>query len=164
MQCSQRSDQDTRKWKPHPTLASRIYHEHRKNFSYAAQISDRGGVRCVKISNRMDWGWRCLEGGNGETLPRPWKMGWGRWSAGVWGCHRHAVEAVDGAEASLPRVSACIDFAACSPPAAAAHRTRRHCSPRPPLLTVKFRQPSHEFTFGIGMTFVSYPLVLTPVV
>jgi hypothetical protein len=32
------------------------------------------------------------------------------------------------------------------------------------LLTVKFRQPSHEFTFGVGMTFVSYPLVLTPMV
>jgi hypothetical protein len=32
------------------------------------------------------------------------------------------------------------------------------------LLTEKFRQPSHEFTFGVGMTFVSYPLVLTPVV
>jgi hypothetical protein len=32
------------------------------------------------------------------------------------------------------------------------------------MLTVKFRQPSHEFTFGVGMTFVSYPLVLTPVV
>jgi hypothetical protein len=32
------------------------------------------------------------------------------------------------------------------------------------LLTVKFCQPSHEFTFGVGMTFVSYPLVLTPVV
>jgi hypothetical protein len=32
------------------------------------------------------------------------------------------------------------------------------------LLTVKFRQPSHEFTFGVGMTFVSYSLVLTPVV
>jgi hypothetical protein len=32
------------------------------------------------------------------------------------------------------------------------------------LLAVKFRQPSHEFTFGVGMTFVSYPLVLTPVV
>jgi hypothetical protein len=30
------------------------------------------------------------------------------------------------------------------------------------LLTVKFRQPSHEFTFGVGMTFVSHPLVLTP--
>jgi hypothetical protein len=34
----------------------------------------------------------------------------------------------------------------------------------PLLLTVKFRQPSHEFTFSVGMTFVSYPLVLTPVV
>jgi hypothetical protein len=32
------------------------------------------------------------------------------------------------------------------------------------LLTVKFYQPSHEFTFGVGMTFVSYPLVLTLVV
>jgi hypothetical protein len=32
------------------------------------------------------------------------------------------------------------------------------------LLTVKFRQPSHEFTFGVGMTLISYPLVLTPVV
>jgi hypothetical protein len=32
------------------------------------------------------------------------------------------------------------------------------------LLTVKFRQPSHEFTFGVGMTFVSYQLVLTPMV
>jgi hypothetical protein len=32
------------------------------------------------------------------------------------------------------------------------------------MLTVKFRQPSHEFTFGVGMNFVSYPLVLTPLV
>jgi hypothetical protein len=30
------------------------------------------------------------------------------------------------------------------------------------MLTLKFHQPSHEFTFGVGMTFVSYPLVLTP--
>jgi hypothetical protein len=30
------------------------------------------------------------------------------------------------------------------------------------MLTVKFRQPSHEFTFGVDMTFISYPLVLTP--
>jgi hypothetical protein len=36
--------------------------------------------------------------------------------------------------------------------------------PPPALLTVKIRQPSHEFTFGVGMTFVSYSLVLTPVV
>jgi hypothetical protein len=42
-----------------------------------------------------------------------------------------------------------------------APRTRRRSRT---LLTVKFRQPSHEFTFGVGMTFVSYPLVLTPVV
>jgi hypothetical protein len=32
------------------------------------------------------------------------------------------------------------------------------------MLTVKFPQPSHEFTFGVGMTFISYPLVLTPLV
>jgi hypothetical protein len=32
------------------------------------------------------------------------------------------------------------------------------------MLTVKFRQPSHEFTFGIGMSFISYPLVLTPLI
>jgi hypothetical protein len=32
------------------------------------------------------------------------------------------------------------------------------------VLTVKILQPSHEFTFGVGMTFVSYSLVLTPVV
>jgi hypothetical protein len=31
------------------------------------------------------------------------------------------------------------------------------------MLTVKIRQPSYEFTFGVGMSFVSYPLVLTPV-
>jgi hypothetical protein len=33
-----------------------------------------------------------------------------------------------------------------------------------PLLTVKFRQPSHEFTFGVGISFIPYPLVLTPLV
>jgi hypothetical protein len=32
------------------------------------------------------------------------------------------------------------------------------------LLTVKIRQPSHEFTFGVGMIFITYQLVLTPVV
>jgi hypothetical protein len=40
-----------------------------------------------------------------------------------------------------------------------AHRSNR-CS----LLRVKFRQPSHEFTFGVGMSFISYPLVLNPLV
>jgi hypothetical protein len=35
---------------------------------------------------------------------------------------------------------------------------------REELFTVKFRQPSHEFTFGVDMSFISYPLVLTPVV
>jgi hypothetical protein len=32
------------------------------------------------------------------------------------------------------------------------------------MLTVKFCQPSHEFTFDVGMTFISYPLVLIPMV
>jgi hypothetical protein len=32
------------------------------------------------------------------------------------------------------------------------------------LLTVKIRQPSHEFTFGVGISFIPYPFVLTPVV
>jgi hypothetical protein len=31
------------------------------------------------------------------------------------------------------------------------------------MLTVNFRQPGHEFTF-VGMNFISYPLVLTPLV
>jgi hypothetical protein len=30
------------------------------------------------------------------------------------------------------------------------------------MLTVKFCQPSHEFTFGVGLSFIPYPLVLTP--
>jgi hypothetical protein len=34
----------------------------------------------------------------------------------------------------------------------------------PGVLTVKFCQPSHEFTFSAGMSFISYPLVLTPLV
>jgi hypothetical protein len=32
------------------------------------------------------------------------------------------------------------------------------------MLTTKFRQPSHEFTFGVGMTFIHYLLVLTPLI
>jgi hypothetical protein len=32
------------------------------------------------------------------------------------------------------------------------------------MLTVKFHQPSHEFTFGVGISFIPYPLVLTPLV
>jgi hypothetical protein len=32
------------------------------------------------------------------------------------------------------------------------------------LLTVKICQPSHEFTFGVGISFIPYPLVLTPLV
>jgi ribonuclease HI len=37
-------------------------------------------------------------------------------------------------------------------------------SMREEVSTVKIRQPSHEFTFGVGMSFIPYPLVLTPVV
>jgi hypothetical protein len=32
------------------------------------------------------------------------------------------------------------------------------------MLMVKIRQPSHEFTFSVGISFIPYPLVLTPVV
>jgi hypothetical protein len=32
------------------------------------------------------------------------------------------------------------------------------------MLTVKFRQPTHEFTIGVGMSFIPYPLVLTPLI
>jgi hypothetical protein len=32
------------------------------------------------------------------------------------------------------------------------------------MLTVKICQPSHEFTFGVGISFIPYPLVQTPVV
>jgi hypothetical protein len=32
------------------------------------------------------------------------------------------------------------------------------------MLMVKFCQRSHEFAFGVGMTFIFYPLVLTPLV
>jgi hypothetical protein len=30
------------------------------------------------------------------------------------------------------------------------------------VLTVKIRQPSHGFTFGVGISFITYPFVLTP--
>jgi hypothetical protein len=32
------------------------------------------------------------------------------------------------------------------------------------MLMVKFHQPNHEFTYGVGMNFISYPLILTPLV
>jgi hypothetical protein len=32
------------------------------------------------------------------------------------------------------------------------------------MLAVKIRQPSHEFTFSVGISFIPYPLVLTLVV
>jgi hypothetical protein len=32
------------------------------------------------------------------------------------------------------------------------------------VLTVKFHQLSHEFTFGVDMSFIFYPLVLTPLI
>jgi hypothetical protein len=62
--------------------------------------------------------------------------------------------------ASLPRVGL-------PPPALVAYRT---CcgvadaagSDGHDLLTVKLRQPSHEFTVGVGISYIPYPLVLTP--
>jgi hypothetical protein len=41
------------------------------------------------------------------------------------------------------------------------------CVLNPPsrrVLTVNIRKPNHEFTFGVGISFIPYPLVLTPVV
>jgi hypothetical protein len=35
---------------------------------------------------------------------------------------------------------------------------------RTSVLTVKICQPSHEFTFGVGISFIPYPLLQTPVV
>jgi hypothetical protein len=32
------------------------------------------------------------------------------------------------------------------------------------LLMVNFHQPSHEFTFGVGINIISYPLVLIPLI
>jgi hypothetical protein len=32
------------------------------------------------------------------------------------------------------------------------------------MLTMKFRQRSHKLTFGVGVNFICYPLVLTPLV
>jgi hypothetical protein len=32
------------------------------------------------------------------------------------------------------------------------------------VLTVKFYQPSHKFTFSVDMSFILYPLVLTPLI
>jgi uncharacterized coiled-coil protein SlyX len=53
-------------------------------------------------------------------------------------------------------LAACAPSASTSPGACAGLCTS--------VLTVKIRQPSHEFTFGVGMSFIPYPLVLTPVV
>jgi hypothetical protein len=43
-------------------------------------------------------------------------------------------------------------------------RRHSHTLTRPPMLMVKICQPSHEFTFGVGISFIPYPLVLTPMV
>jgi hypothetical protein len=45
-----------------------------------------------------------------------------------------------------------------------APRCCRHGDEHATMLTVKFRQPSHEFTFSVCISFISYPLVLTPLV
>jgi hypothetical protein len=54
-------------------------------------------------------------------------------------------------------------------PEAATSKERQVCQQLKALLEaavlmVKFRQPSHEFTFSVGMSFISYPLVLTSLV
>jgi hypothetical protein len=43
-------------------------------------------------------------------------------------------------------------------------RLRTNAAAATSLLKVKIRQPSHEFIFGVGISFIPYPLVLTPVV
>jgi hypothetical protein len=60
-------------------------------------------------------------------------------------------DAVQGRVEAIRRRQRCRGAAALGP-----RRSR--------LLTVKIRQPSHEFTFGVGMSVIPYPLVLTPVV
>jgi hypothetical protein len=45
-----------------------------------------------------------------------------------------------------------------------AEDTRRDRKACVEVLIVKFRQPSHEFAFGVGISFIPYPLVLTPLV
>jgi hypothetical protein len=39
-----------------------------------------------------------------------------------------------------------------------------YTDPTSTVLMVKIREPSHEFTFGVGISFIPYTLVLTPVV
>jgi hypothetical protein len=52
-----------------------------------------------------------------------------------------------------------------SPSALSCSRSsNKGCSSSVSLLIVKFLQPSQEFTFDVGMSFISYPLVLTPLV
>jgi hypothetical protein len=41
------------------------------------------------------------------------------------------------------------------------NHTTEQCYQLRRVSTVNFRQPSHEFTFGVGMNFISYRLVLT---
>jgi hypothetical protein len=82
------------------------------------------------------------------------------------------IKAVPGGAEDLVRDQPQIDLAPGGPEASGAQvPPSSSSSPRLPwqsinwdLLTVKIRQPSHEFTFGVGISFIPYPLVLTPVV
>jgi hypothetical protein len=49
-------------------------------------------------------------------------------------------------------------------PATLSAPPHRYKPPWKSMLTVKIHQPSHEFTFGVDISFIPYPLVLTPVV
>jgi hypothetical protein len=53
-------------------------------------------------------------------------------------------------------------FPRCVVPDCITGPSQRGARQRAMLLTVKFRQPSHEFTFGVGVSFIPYPLVLPP--
>jgi hypothetical protein len=73
-----------------------------------------------------------------------------RWSH-AWSCRRAESRELEGAPSWLR-------------PTPATSRSSLHPPRGREMLTVKIRQPSHEFTFGVGISFIPYPLVLTPVV
>jgi hypothetical protein len=55
---------------------------------------------------------------------------------------------------SIKKLSSATATLICSAPPAAFSSARPSL---PLVLTVKFRQPSHEFTFGVDMSFILYP-------
>jgi hypothetical protein len=75
----------------------------------------------------------------------------------VFGCACYPNLAATAANKLAPRSTLCF-FLGYSP------QHNGYCCLDRSMLTVKIRQPSHEFTFGVGMSFIPYPLVLTPVV